>query len=52
MPVGDRVKTTYRGRIVLNAVPAEGDADTPSLSRAAKTAADHMISTTSGRRAC
>jgi hypothetical protein len=48
-PVGDRVKTTYRGHIVLNAVPTEGDADTPLPSSTAGTAADQK---TSGRRAC
>jgi hypothetical protein len=51
-PVGARVKTTYRGRIVLNAVPAEGNADTPSPSSTAGTAADQMTSTASARRAC
>lgn len=51
-PVGDRVKTTYRGRIVLNAVPTEGDADTPSSSRTAGVAADQQTSATLGRRAC
>jgi hypothetical protein len=33
-PVGDRVKTTYRGHIKLNAVPSEGNAKTCSRSRA------------------
>lgn len=51
-PVGDRVKTTYRGHIVLNAVPTEGDADTPLPSSTAGTAADQKTSVTSGRRAC
>jgi hypothetical protein len=51
-PDGDTVKTTYRGRIVLNAVPTEGNADTPSMSSTAGTAADQTSSTTSGRRAC
>lgn len=51
-PVRDQVKTTYRGRIVLNAVPTEGDADTPSASSSAGTAADQKTSMMSGRRAC
>lgn len=51
-PIGDEVKTTYRGRIVLNAVPAEDDAVTPSPSGAAGTVADQKASATPGRRAC
>ena len=51
-PDGDTVKTTYRGRIVLNAVPTEGNADTPSMSSPAGTAPHQTTSTTSGRRAC
>ena len=50
-PVGDRVRTTYRGHIRLNAVPSEGDADTPSSSSAAETAADQP-SANAGRRVC
>jgi hypothetical protein len=51
-PVGDRVRTTYRGRIVLNAVPTEGNADTPSSSRTTGVAADQQTAATLGRRAC
>jgi len=51
-PVGDKVKTTYRGRIVLNAVPAEGDADTPSLSSTSGTAANQKTLAATERRAC
>jgi hypothetical protein len=50
-PIGDRVRTTYRGHIRLDAVPTEGDAETPSASRTAATAAA-QLSATSGRRAC
>jgi hypothetical protein len=50
-PVGDEVKTTYRGRIVLGAVPTEGNAETPS--RSSNAGADQRTtSATSGRRAC
>jgi len=49
-PIGDEVRTTYRGRIVLNAVPTEGDADTPSRSSSTRT--DQRTSANSGRRAC
>ncbi|MEJ7691256.1 MAG: hypothetical protein WKF76_12940 [Nocardioidaceae bacterium] len=51
-PVGDQVKTTYRGHIVLNVSPTEGDADTPLPCSTAGTAADQKTSATSGRRAC
>jgi hypothetical protein len=51
-PVGDEVRTTYRGRIELNAVPTEGDAVTPSESSTTGTAADQKTSVASGRRAC
>jgi hypothetical protein len=51
-PVGDQVNTTYRGRIRLNAVPTEGDADTPSPSSTTGTTADRQTSASSGRRAC
>ena len=36
-PVGEEVRTTYRGQIVLNAVPTEGDASTPPPTEAAAT---------------
>jgi hypothetical protein len=49
-PVGGQVRTTYRGDIVLNAVPTEGDAPTPSA--ATQTTADQRISPTSERRGC
>jgi hypothetical protein len=51
-PVGDEVQTTYRGRIVLNAVPTEGDARTPSHSRNAGEAAQQKTTATAERRAC
>jgi len=51
-PVGEQVKTTYRGRIELDAVPTEGDADRPLPSGNAGTAADQKTSASSGRRAC
>ena len=54
-PVGEEVRTTYRGRIVLNAVPTEGEADTPSApaeSGKAATAVDPRSPAATGRRAC
>jgi len=51
-PIGDEVRTTYRGRITLNAVPTEGDADTPLPSSEAGTAATQKTSAISGRRVC
>jgi len=52
-PVGDQVKTTYVGNIQLNAVPSEGNADTPSsASTAAATVAAQSTSTTSKRMGC
>jgi hypothetical protein len=50
-PVGDRVRTTYRGHIRLNAVSTEGDADTPSASETVDTAA-YQLAAAPGRRAC
>lgn len=49
-PVGGQVKTTYRGHILLNAVPTEGVALTPSA--VTGTTADQRTSATSGRRGC
>ena len=37
-PAGDEVRTTYRGHLVLNAVPTEGDAPTPPPPAGATTA--------------
>jgi hypothetical protein len=51
-PVGDEVRTTYRGRITLNAVPAEGDAETPLPSSEAATTATQKTSAHTDRRAC
>jgi hypothetical protein len=63
-PVGDEVRTTYRGRIALNAVPGEGDAETPSAAATAAAAAAATVdrvgtatssvatATGSERRAC
>jgi hypothetical protein len=51
-PVRDQVRTTYRGQIELNAVPTEGDADTPLASSEAETTVDQISSATSGRRVC
>ena len=52
IPVGDQVRTSYSGKLVLNAVPTEGNAGNPSPSSAAATAVDQKTSTLSGRRAC
>jgi hypothetical protein len=51
-PVGDEVKTTYRGEILLNAVPTEGDADTPSASSSAGATVASATSATSRPRTC
>jgi hypothetical protein len=51
-PVGDQVRTTYRGRIVLNAVPTEGDAKTPLPSSTAGAPPNETTQVASGRRAC
>jgi hypothetical protein len=51
-PVGDMVKTTYRGEILLNAVPTEGDADTPSASSSAGATVASATSGPSGLRTC
>jgi hypothetical protein len=54
-PVGDEVRTTYRGRVMLNAVPSEGDAETPSAASAAGATIDRISTATSAasaRRGC
>jgi hypothetical protein len=49
-PLGDEVKTTYRGKIRLNAVPSEGPA--AAVSTAASSTASRTTATTSGRSGC
>ena len=54
-PAGDEIETTYRGQIELNAVPGEGEADTPAPSTGAETTVDPVTavaSATSGQKAC
>ncbi len=54
-PAGDEVKTTYRGRIELNAVPTEGEADTPTASAEAESTVQRVAAATSGtpgQKAC
>ncbi len=54
-PVGDEVRTTYRGYVALTAVPTEGDAETPSASSGGDPAVALAGSGTvaaSGPRAC
>jgi len=51
-PVGDQVRTTYRGHIRLNAVPTQGIAGPRSPSIAGATDADQTTAVASGRRAC
>lgn len=48
-PVGEEVKTTYEGDIVLNAVPSEGAA---AVSTEAESTADKETSTTAVRKGC
>ena len=54
-PAGDEVRTTYRGQIELNAVPSEGEADTPAPSTGAETTVQPVsavASGPSGQKAC
>lgn len=48
-PVGDEVRTTYRGKIILNAVPSEGPAP---VSLGATGSVDLQASAAPMRRAC
>lgn len=50
VPRGDAVRTTYRGSIVLNAVPSESPVDAAALGTALT--ADQAEPTTSARRGC
>ena len=54
-PVGDQIRTTYSGDIVLNAVPTEGDAPTPAAvagTRAAQRTSNSSSLSTSERQGC
>lgn len=48
-PVGDEVRTTYRGKIILNAVPTEGPAPASS---GATGSTDRQAAAGPMRRAC
>jgi hypothetical protein len=54
-PAGDEVKTTYRGKVELNAVPGEGEAETPAPSTGTETTVQPISASAAGgsaQKAC